>query len=74
MTTDQKQTEGQIITAIDREFGSGGREIADLLGHYFGLPVYEKTSCKILASGIRKTSKTCITGMNRRAGNSQAAR
>lgn len=51
MTTDQKQTEGQIILAIDREFGSGGREIADLLGHYFGLPVYEKNILQNL--GIR---------------------
>lgn len=32
----------QLIIAIDREFGSGGREIADLIGTQLGLPVYEK--------------------------------
>ncbi len=42
----------QIIVAIDREFGSGGREIADLLGDYFGLPVYEKNILQNL--GIRR--------------------
>ncbi len=41
----------QIILAIDREFGSGGREIADLLGAHFSLPVYEKNILQNL--GIR---------------------
>lgn len=32
--------EGQIIISVEREFGSGGRDIAHLLGHYFNIPVY----------------------------------
>lgn len=32
----------QLIVAIDREFGSGGREIADIIGKRLNLPVYEK--------------------------------
>lgn len=32
----------QLIIAIDREFGSGGREIADIIGSELKLPVYEK--------------------------------
>lgn len=42
----------QLILAIDREFGSGGREIADLIGEHFGLPVYEKNILQNL--GIRR--------------------
>lgn len=42
----------QIILAIDREFGSGGREIADMLGEHFHLPVYEKNILQNL--GIRR--------------------
>ncbi len=34
--------ENQLIISIDREFGSGGREIADILGKRLKLPVYEK--------------------------------
>lgn len=32
----------QLIISIDREFGSGGREIADIIGKRLRLPVYEK--------------------------------
>ncbi|MBF0579232.1 cytidylate kinase-like family protein [Erysipelotrichaceae bacterium RD49] len=32
----------QLIIAIDREFGSGGKEIATILGRTLQLPVYEK--------------------------------
>lgn len=34
--------ENQLIISIDREFASGGREIADILGKRLKLPVYEK--------------------------------
>lgn len=32
----------QVIIAISREFGSGGKEIAGYLSAVFGIPVYEK--------------------------------
>lgn len=32
----------QLILVIDREFASGGREIADRLSAVYGIPVYEK--------------------------------
>lgn len=34
--------ENQLIIAISREFGSGGKEIALMLGKTYGIPVYEK--------------------------------
>lgn len=30
----------QILISVDREFGSGGRDIAHMLGEAFGIPVY----------------------------------
>lgn len=41
----------QLIIAISREFGSGGRAIADLLGEKLQMPVYEKNLLQNL--GIR---------------------
>lgn len=32
----------QLILSIDREFGSGGREVSDIIGKRLGLPVFEK--------------------------------
>jgi cytidylate kinase len=43
----------QIIVAISREFGSGGREIADLLSEKMQIPVYEKNLLQNL--GIART-------------------
>lgn len=42
----------QLIIAIDREFGSGGKEIATLIGEELKLPVYEKNILENL--GIRR--------------------
>lgn len=41
----------QLIIAISREFGSGGRAIADLLSQQLSIPVYEKNLLQNL--GIR---------------------
>lgn len=43
--------EYQIIVVIDREFGSGGRRIADLLGMQLQLPVFEKNILQKLGVG-----------------------
>ena len=34
--------ENQLIIAISREFGSGGKEIAQMLAKTYEIPVYEK--------------------------------
>ena len=48
--------ENQLIIAISREFGSGGKEIAALLSRTYGIPVYEKN---ILAKlGISREEDT----------------
>lgn len=41
----------QLIITISREFGSGGKEIAQILGEKYGIPVYEKNILSQL--GIR---------------------
>lgn len=39
----------QLMIAVSREFGSGGHEIANLLGRRFSLPVYEDNMLREIA-------------------------
>lgn len=39
----------QLIISVSREFGSGGHEIANLLGQRFSLPVYEDNMLREIA-------------------------
>lgn len=48
----------QIILAIGREFGSGGREIASLLSKHFDLPVYDKSILSNIASAKHVNPET----------------
>lgn len=44
----------QLIVAIDREFGSGGREIADYIANELKVPVYEKNILENLGISQQK--------------------
>lgn len=44
----------QLIIAIDREFGSGGKEIATLIGERLKLPVFEKNILQSLGIANQK--------------------
>ena len=49
-----------LIIALNREYGSGGKEIAEKLGKRLGLKVYDEDIADLAArrSGIRKDRKS----------------
>lgn len=48
----------QIILAIGREFGSGGREIASALAEHFNLPLYDKSILSNIANAKNVDAET----------------
>ena len=55
----------KVLITIGREYGSGGKKIAEALGKDLGIPVYDKNLLKIIATmricPTRSSSRTSPT-------------
>ena len=54
----------QIIISVGREFGSGGRVIAEKLAERFGLPLYDRHLITEIADSINGVASATIVESN----------